>query len=346
MNALPYLVAYVLPISFFAGLALGGAWMLLPVFVAFGLIPLLDPFVGRDESDPAEADAENPAFDLVLKGWIPAQLAVFGAALWWIAAGGGTTLEWFAITLSTGVVAVGGGINVAHELMHRRGAVDRALAELLMTMTTYTHFCVEHVLGHHKNVATPNDPASSRLGESVYTFIPRSVVGGLVSAWRLEAARTGRRNIPWTSLSDRRTRGVLQVGGAYALVFAAAGVPGVLWFGAQSAIAIVLLEVINYVEHYGLSRAEVAPGRYERVQPHHSWNATQRLTNWFLFNLPRHADHHAWAHRRYNELRAWPDAPSMPYGYPTMVLIALVPPLWFMVMNPRVAAVRRAEQAA
>ena len=176
----------------------------------------------------------------------------------------------------------------------------------------------------------------------MYAFWPRTVGGGLASAWRLESARVERRGKAW-SLTDRRLRHPLLLVGTLALAVALGGVAGLVLFVLQSLVAITLLEVVNYVEHYGLQRAEVA-GRYERVQPHHSWNATHRLTNWFLFNLPRHADHHAWAHRPYMELRAWPDAPALPLGYPTMVLIALVPPLWFHIMDPRVAAVRQAAE--
>ena len=345
MNIMKYTVAYSLPISLFVALPLGGPWLLMPVLIAFGLLPVADPVFGHDQSD-LEEGSSTWAYDLLVRAWVPTQILVFVAALLFIAAGDWSWAELVYLSLGTGVTASGGGINVAHELMHRRERLDRGLSEVLMTMVCYTHFCVEHVLGHHKNVSTSLDPASSRLGESVYAFLPRTIFGGLASAWRIESTRVSRRALPWWSLKDRRLRYALMQAGACAIAVTIGGIWGLVWFLLQSFIGVSLLEVVNYIEHYGLQREEVAPGRYERVQPHHSWNSTQRLTNWFLFNLPRHADHHAWANRPYMELRAWPDAPAMPWGYPTMMLLALVPPLWFRVMDPRVAAVRRKSEAA
>ncbi|MCA8921514.1 MAG: alkane 1-monooxygenase [Planctomycetes bacterium] len=338
MSALPYLFVYTLAAAFFVGQWLGGAWSLLALAYAFALVPLLEPVFGHDLDDPVEGAAANPLFDLVLRAWLPVQLAVLGGALWIASTQALSPLEWAGLIASTGTVVAGGGINVAHELMHRRARLDRALAELLMATASYTHFCVEHVHGHHRHVATPLDPASARLGESVYAFLPRTLWGGLASAWGIESRRVAKRGL--RGLADRRLRYPLGLAALYAGVGLAFGPAGLGLFAAQSVFAILLLETINYVEHYGLERAELAPGRYERTQPRHSWNATHRLTNAMLFNLQRHADHHAFAHRRYPELRAWPDAPTLPCGYPTMVLAALVPPLWFALMNPRAAAAR------
>jgi alkane 1-monooxygenase len=221
--------------------------------------------------------------------------------------------------------------------MHRRARWARALAELLMTSVSYPHFCIEHVLGHHRHVATPRDPASARLGETVFAFYARCVVGSLCSAWSLERERLSRAGQRAGTLRDRRLRYGLLLAGAYGLAGWSAGGLGLLVFAAQSVVGFSLLEVINYLEHYGLGRRELVPGHYERVRPEHSWNASQRLSNHYLFNLARHADHHANASRPYERLRHQDDAPQLPAGYATMLLLALVPPLWFRVMNPRVA---------
>jgi alkane 1-monooxygenase len=343
MSVIPYLVAYSLPAAWFVGVALGGPWVLLPIAVAFGLIPTLDPFLGHDTHDRPE-EAQTAAFDGVLRAWVPVQALMLVTGLLAVATESVTGWEVAALALSTGIVTGGGGITVAHELMHRRESLDRGLAEVLMTMVSYTPFCVEHVLGHHKNVSTPLDPATSRLGESLYAYWPRAILGGLRSAWRIETARVRKRRL--SGLADRRVRHAAMLAGAWIGVAVVGGWVGLAWFIGQSVVAILLLENVNYVEHYGLERAEIAPGKYERIQPHHSWNSTHRLTNWLLFNLPRHADHHAWAYRKYAELRAWPGAPAMPWGYTTMVLVALVPPLWFRVMDPRVAAARAEAKAA
>ena len=213
-----------------------------------------------------------------------------------------------------------------------------------MTSVTYPHFCVEHVEGHHRNVGTPADPATARLGESVYRFVPRSVLGGLASAWRIERRRAARLGLRRWSWRDRRVRMGLLTAALYAAVALAFGWAGVLFFAAQSAVAVGQLEVINYLEHYGLSRREVGPGRYERVGAEHSWESAHRLTAWYLFNLPRHADHHARASRPYWNLDHSEASPQLPWGYSTVFLMALVPPLWRRVMDPRVPARSRGDR--
>jgi len=333
MPSLSYFVGYVLPLSFAAAWCLGPwAWWLVPA-VAFFAIPVLDELVGHDTTEPDADAGHQAAADVPLWLWVPVQLACLAVLV-----ASAADLSWAQLvgwSLSMGVISGGGGITIAHELVHRKGRSHRALAEVLMTSVCYPWFCVEHVLGHHRNVATPLDPATSRLGETVYRFWWRSVTGGLTSAWRLESDRVAKRGL--RGLADRRLRYPLGLGVAAAAAVALGGPLGLLAFVVQGIAGFTLLEVINYVEHYGLQRQQLPNGRYERVQPHHSWNATHALTNRLLFNLQRHADHHAWAFRPYDQLRAWPDAPALPFGYPTMVLIALVPPLWRAVMDPRVA---------
>lgn len=343
-----FAILYTLVALAWIAIAGGGAWALLvPAFV-FGLIPLLDVFLGLDTADPSERHWLHDAF---VRGWVPAQLVSIVAVLATVPSRAG----WASVLLGAalGVLTGGGGITLAHELVHRRSRWDRALAEVLMTTVSYPWWCVEHVYGHHKWVATPRDPATARFGESIYAFLPRSVLGGLVDAFAIERAQVARHGIRLGSARDRRVRWLLGLVAVYAVAWGIAGWGGVGVMFVQSVVAVALLEVINYVEHYGLVRAEVQPSGaaedgpvYERVKPQHSWNSNHALTGAFLFNLPRHADHHAFASRPYWELRPWPEAPELPIGYPGAVLVALVPPVWFRWMNPKVAAARAAAAGA
>ncbi len=342
MNALPHLLAYVGPVLLVVGVVRGGIWTFLPVVFIFGLLPVLDDRVGRyDANPPVASRGSRWNFDLALWLFVPVQTVTIILVLLRLTQGDvpASLIETIGLTLSTGVVSGSGGIVIAHELMHRASAFSRALAEILMTQASYAHFCIEHVHGHHRHVATPRDPASSRRGESVFAFVPRSILGGARSAWRIESERVARAGLAWT-LRDRRLRMPLSTALAYATIAAAFGAKGVALFLAQGAVAVALLEVINYLEHYGLSRRELAPGRYERVGPEHSWNSSHRISNLYLFNLARHSDHHYLASRPYEALRHWDDreAPQLPSGYAAMLMVAVVPPVWFRVMNPRVDA--------
>ncbi len=349
MSALPHLLAYVGPVLLALGAMLGGAWTFLPTAFIFGLLPILDDRVGRyDANPPVGPHGPRWVWDVALWLFVPVQTAAIVLVLIRLTRGDvpASLIETIGLTLSLGVASGSGGIVIAHELMHRASAFSRALAEILMTQASYAHFCLEHVYGHHRHVATPRDPASSRRGESVFAFVPRSILGGVLSAWRIESERAARVGAAWT-LRDRRLRMPLATALVYALVAALFGAKGAALFLAQSAVAVALLEVINYLEHYGLSRREVAPGRYERVGPEHSWNSSHRVSNLYLFNLARHSDHHHLASRPYEALRHWDDreAPQLPSGYAAMLMVALVPPLWFRVMNPRVDAWARTRPA-
>jgi len=341
MSVLPYFLGYLGPALLFLGAHLGGGWTLLPVVLVFGLLPVLDDRVGGNERNPVGI-SRGPRWiwDIPLWLWAPTQLTAIAIVLERAAARDAPLLETIGLALSLGVVNGSGGIVVAHELMHRRGRVDRALAELLMTSVTYAHFCVEHVLGHHRHVATRRDPATSRLGENAFAFVARSIMGGAVSAWRLEGQRVEHTSTPAWTLRDRRLRMPLLTAAAYGGVWAVFGGRGALLFFAQALVAVVLLEIVNYIEHYGLTRREIAPGHHERVGPEHSWNSSHLVSNPSLFTLARHSDHHFLASRPYEMLRHWDEAeaPQLPSGYSTMLMVALVPPLWFRIMDPRVAA--------
>lgn len=336
LRALPFAAVFLIPASVVLGAVLGGPWTFFTAGFVFLCTPLVDALLPPRTENPGEDEGPAWAYDLWLVLWVPAQLALIGYGLVEVAAGTRPTYELVGLTLAIGICTGGGGINIAHELMHRKAGWARALGEVLMTSVTYAHFCVEHVLGHHKNVATPEDPATSRRGESVYAFLPRTLLGGLASAWRLESARVKKHDL--RGLADRRLRYALTQALMYVAAYVAFGLVGVAFLAGQSLVAVLLLEVINYVEHYGLLRGKTAAGRYERVLPTHSWNSPHRLSGYYLFNLPRHADHHYLASRPYRLLRHYEDSPQLPAGYATMVLVALVPPLWRRVMDPRVEA--------
>ncbi len=340
MGAVKYTVIFLLPAAVLQGAWLGGAWTFLAVGVAFGALPVLDALVGLDTRNP-DAEAEARLADSLpyrAVTWLvaPVQAATLLGAVWWAAQPERTWLERVGIAVSVGVSGGAMGITVAHELVHRVNLrLEPALGQALLCMVSYMHWGLEHVAGHHRHVATPADPATARRGQSVYAFWFQTVFGTLRSAARLHAERQARRK--------RRPWGIRN-GFVWCLILPAAlatalglwlGAVAVMVFAIQSFVAISLLEVVNYVEHYGLERREIAPGRYERVTPVHSWNASHRLTNWFLFMLQRHSDHHANPGRRYPVLRHFEEAPQLPAGYATMVLLALVPPLWFRVMDAR-----------
>ncbi|MGZ8274719.1 MAG: alkane 1-monooxygenase, partial [Burkholderiaceae bacterium] len=237
--------------------------------------------------------------------------------------------------VAVGTVTGGIGITIAHELGHRASRLDRAIAKALLVSVAYGHFFVEHVRGHHVRVATPEDPATAPRGMSVYRFIVRSVVGSFAHAWRLEGMRLHRTGRSAWHFSNWVLTGSLLWVALLGAAWWAAGANAALLFALQSVWAFVLLEIINYVEHYGLQRRRV-DGRYEPVREGHSWNADFTVSNWVLFNLQLHSDHHAHMNKPFEQLRTIATAPQLPAGYPAMVLLALVPPLWFAVMDSRV----------
>jgi alkane 1-monooxygenase len=343
-RALPHLAGFPLPLTLVLGARLGGAWTFLPVALLLGVLPVVDWIVGlnvRNAGEEANELGANPWFRAITWLWVPAQIAMLVWAVDHVAAGGWTPLELVGLTLSTGLIAGTIGITFAHELVHRPGAFELGLGEVLLATTSYAHFAIEHVYGHHRRVGTPADPATARAGESLYRFLPRAVAGGVVSAWRFEVNRLERRGLgPWHR-SNRMLRYAATQVAMYTTAAWLWGSSGALFLAAQAAVAFLILETINYIEHYGLERREIGPGRYERVMPWHSWNSSHRVSNWLLINLARHSDHHLAAAKRYQVLDHVAEAPQLPAGYGSMFVAAMVPPLWRRLMDPRVAAWRR-----
>lgn len=316
-------------------------WWLGPV-LAFGLIPVLDHIVGKDAENPPDSVLawleSDPFYRWTTYLYLPNQYGSVVLACWLWAGGGWVAMDLVdKAGLMTTVGLIGGlAINAAHDLGHTRQRWERRLSKIALAQTCYGHFFVEHNRGHHVRIATPEDPASARLQESLYAFIPRSVLGGLRSAWQLEKHRlTGRGKSHWTLRNEVLNAWLISV--VMLAVLAVWFRPVVLpWLFGQAIIGFCLLETVNYMEHYGLRRKKLPSGRYERVRPAHSWNSNTVVANVFLFHLQRHSDHHANPLRRYQALRHVDETPQLPSGYATMFLLALLPPLWRRVMDPRV----------
>ena len=320
----------------------GGFWFWGPMFI-YVVMPLLDTVIGKDHSNPPDSVVKWLEQDRFYRwctyAYLPLQyLALFGGA-WLLAGADLSVIEKVGLALTLGSVN-GIGINTAHELGHKRASLERWLSKVALAPTGYGHFFIEHNRGHHVRVATPEDPASSRLGESFYRFWPRTVAGSLRSSWELEAERLRRQGrSPWTLRNDVLNAWAMSAALLVVLVavFGAGIAPYLLL---QAVYGFSLLEVVNYLEHYGLLRQKRpdGSGRYERTQPHHSWNSDNVSSNVLLYHLQRHSDHHAHPTRRFQALRHFEEAPELPSGYATMIVLALVPPLWRRVMDPRVLA--------
>jgi alkane 1-monooxygenase len=341
-KALPFCLAYTFPfLVLFSGLG-GWAMLVVPVFT-FAFVPFLDIASGIDPFNPDhESEKElrdNLFFRLVTWFWVPVELSLVAYGMWWILQPGKTWLEVAGMIIAVGMTNGVIGITFAHELMHKSNRFEQFLAEILMTAVSYPHFCIEHILGHHKKIGTYSDPATARFGENFYRFYCRAITCSYCSAWVIEINRLAKLGLPiWQNRMIRYGLTLLIV---YAAIYFGLGWLALCFFALQSLVAFTSLETTNYIEHYGLVRKEIAPGVYERTLPKHSWNSGHRISNWFLINLARHSDHHFIASKRYQILNNFQaTAPQLPFGYGTMFVIALIPPLWFRLMNPRVLAWR------
>jgi len=319
---------------------LGIFWWATPI-VVYGLIPLFDRLIGEDEANPPDsamaALAADRYYRYVVFAAIPLQYATFVWGTYMAVTGGLAWWEWTGLVVSVGMTS-GLAINVGHELGHQTHPLERWLAKVALAPVMYGHFYTEHNRGHHVRVATFEDPASSRFGETFYEFLPRCVYGSITSAWQLEKKRLEKQGKSVWSIDNDNLQ-------AWGITLALFGVMAI-WLGPwalpfmilQGAIGGSLLEVVNYLEHYGLMRQKKADGNYERCQPHHSWNSNHLATNVFLYHLQRHSDHHAYPTRSFQTLRNFDGLPRLPSGYAGMILAAYLPPLWFRLMNPRVVA--------
>ena len=336
--------ALIVPILPFVGLALfnwtqsNWVWWIGPV-VLYGLIPVLDHLIGTDRANPPESVLPDLVADKyygrLLRVFLVLQYAALILGAWVAVSSGLNWIGLLGLILTIGIVSAG-GINAAHEMGHQRGG--GLMAKLALAPAAYGHFLVEHNRGHHVRVATPEDPASSRLGESYWRFLPRTVIGSLRSAWALEKTRLTRAGLPTWHYSNELLQGwsmTVVLFGLLALVLGPAVLPFLL---VQAAYGSSLLETVNYIEHYGLLRQREENGRYQRCLPEHSWNSNHLVTNLMLYQLQRHSDHHAHPTRPYQALRHFDDSPQLPAGYAALIPVAFITPRWYRLMDRRVLA--------
>ncbi|WP_108814396.1 alkane 1-monooxygenase [Loktanella sp. Alg231-35] len=340
-TALPFWLSLALvPLAIFAAVQGGWAIALLPLSTWY-LFTGLDYVVGKNTENP---DLDTPEeklqwYRLNTLLWTPVQLiTIFGIMVYVVRT---DHLHWFeewALFAALGVLSGTVGIVYAHELMHQKPKSERWMADILLASVLYSHFRSEHLLVHHRYIGTPRDPVTARYGESFYRFFPRVLYQSLVSSFKAEKGMLARKKLPWMHLSNPFWLYLGLQAGFVLLAWLIGGGWGVFLFTVQAFWAVFQLELVDYVEHYGLTRKHLGDGKYEHVLPRHSWNATQQASNWLLINLQRHSDHHYKPNRRFPLLQTYDEdeAPQLPYGYPLMTMTALVPTAWRKMMNPRV----------
>lgn len=343
--ALPFWLSIgLIPLAFLCA-ANGGWWLALMFVSTWYLFTILDYFTGlnTENADPQTPDDQLYWYRLITLLWAPLQVFTIIALLWYTA----TTDHlsgWEEWLLFCGVGVISGtiGINYAHELMHQKPKVERWMADILLASVLYSHFRSEHLLVHHRYVATPRDPVTARYNENFWKFFSRVLLACWLSAFNAEKAMLARKKRPWTDLSNPFFRFWAMQAAFLIVAFWLGGLWGVFLFTVQAFTAIFQLELVNYVEHYGLTRKHLGDGKYEHVLPRHSWNAAHKASNWLLINLQRHSDHHYKPDRRFPLLQTYTDddAPQLPYGYPLMTMAAMSPMIWRRMMNPRVKAWR------
>ncbi|MEX0349329.1 MAG: alkane 1-monooxygenase [Paracoccaceae bacterium] len=345
-SAMPFWISFLLiPLVWIAALK-GGLWLAAVPVATWWSFGVLDQALGLnlENADPETGDDELHWYIALTQLWVPLQfLTLFGLIAYTTQSDHLSSGGKIALFVGVGVITGSIGINYAHELMHQRSRFERWLGDLLLAMVLYSHFRSEHLLVHHRHVGTPRDPVTARYNEGFHRFYPRVLVQSLRSAFRAEQAQLARKGQPWTNRRNPFFRYWALQGGMLLLAILLGGWSGLGLFLLQAGIAVWQLELVNYVEHYGLTRKYLGDGKYEHVKPRHSWNAAQKASNWLLINLQRHSDHHYKPDRRFPLLQnhTQADAPQLPYGYPVMTVAAMIPPLWRRVMNPRVRAWRR-----
>ncbi|WP_050604912.1 alkane 1-monooxygenase [Ruegeria sp. 6PALISEP08] len=345
-SASPFWVSLLLiPLIWFTAFA-GGWWVLLIPLSTWWAFAVLDRITGLNEqnANPDTTDDMLQWYILLTKLWVPLQFLTLFGLIWYATHTNHLSMPAkIGLFFGMGVLSGTIGINYSHELMHQKSRGERWLGDILLAMVLYSHFRSEHLLVHHRYVGTPRDPVTARYNEGFHRFYPRVLWQCLVSAFNAERDKLARKDCLWTDRANPFWRYWALQGAMLALAVLIGGWSGLALFLLQAGVAIWQLELVNYVEHYGLTRKHQGDGRYEHVLPRHSWNAAHKASNWLLINLQRHSDHHYKPNRRFPLLQHHtPDsAPQLPYGYPVMTVAAMIPPLWRRVMNPRVREWRR-----
>lgn len=322
--------------------AVFGGWTIVLVqFYGLVISSILDRILGNNNTnpDPETEEAALRGHRLLTMIWLPIQIFfVYFAIAAATRFGHLTGFEAVLLMVAVGIASSEVGIVYAHELIHQKNRLERTIGDALLAMVLFGHFRTKHLLIHHRYVGTPADPVTARYNEGFYAFFPRAVYQGFLAAWKLEAERLRRKGLPASDRSNPFWRYGLWSLGFLVLALLVGGWTGVGLFLIQAFVAVSFLELTNYVEHYGLVRKHLGGGKYEPVRPHHSWNSPREFTNYLLINLQRHSDHHYKPERRFPVLQTYDvsKAPQAPFGYPLLTAVALVPPLWFRLMNPRV----------
>ncbi len=342
MKDLKYLAAFTLPISAVISLYYQGYWSFFTPFYAFVIIPVLEMLLPQDSSninqDEREAKKNKVLFDWLLYLNVPIVYGLLIYALWLVSTQSVSTIEIIGLTISIGIVLGTNGINVAHELGHRLKTKERYLGKLLLLPSLYMHFFIEHNFGHHLHAATPEDPATAKYNQTVYSFWITSVIRQYISAWKLQSKLLKQSGTHvFSPKNDMFWYLIIQT--LYLmLVLFIFGPTGLLFALSAAIVGFLLLETVNYIEHYGLLRKKLPSGRYDRVKEVHSWNSNHVVGRIVLYELTRHSDHHYKSSKKYQLLDYHDISPQMPYGYPTSMVLSFLPPLWFKVMNPRIPA--------
>jgi alkane 1-monooxygenase len=351
MKPYNYLVLLFLPSLVVIGYFAGGGWNLLTPFCCFVLHPLASSLTQKKRSStaPGKIAALTPSAGAIDPRAIPLLLGsvLLILFIWSLSrAGAMNAFAFVCFAIATGSVNGVIGFTLAHEFIHRRRGPERAGGMILLLINNYLHYKIEHIGGHHLYACTDKDPHTARIGESFYRFLPRTIATTYIRAWEIGTTRgarrkakhirTGRINFAPGCFGNRMFFYTLLQWCWWAAILAIFGAPGLLFCFLQSAVAIALLHMINYLQHYGLSRKEIAMGKFERMAPQHSWNSGHPQAAFNLFQLEKHADHHMHPHHPYDELTHHEESPGLPGGYTSMIVLALIPPLWFSMINKQI----------
>ena len=332
-------MSYSIALFAFIGISLGGFYNYLAVVFTFVFIPVLEIIVKKSDEKYTDEEKKNrnldPFFDLLLYLNIPIVFGIFFFSLEKLSLTS-SVYDIIGIILSASIVMATNGINVGHELGHRKSLIARTCSKLLYLPCQYMHFYIEHNFGHHINVATPEDPATARYKQTVYSFWITSVIRTYVSAWEIQLKLLKVSKRSFFSIKNDMVFYTLFQLSFLLFIYYNFGLYLTLLSIVMSIVSFLFLETINYVEHYGLLRKKEPSGRYERVKPHHSWNSNHTIGRIVLYELTRHSDHHFKSSKKYQVLESLDECPHLPHGYPTSILISLIPPLWFSIMNPLV----------
>jgi len=340
MKDLKYLAAFSIPLIAFLSIGLNGWWLFATPIYTFIVIPIFELILAVDnrnlETPEVESKLKNKVFDWLLYLNLPVVFFVLIYSLIEVTTTEMKSFELIGAVLSTGIVLGVNGINVAHELGHRQKTKERFLGKILLLSTLYMHFYIEHNFGHHSNAATKEDPATARYNQSLYSFWVSSIRRQYISAWKIQLKLLDKKKLSFSSAyNDMFWFLIFQIS-FLAFILWVFGINGLAFTLSAALTGILLLESVNYIEHYGLLRLKTKPERYERVMEKHSWNSNHVIGRIVLYELTRHSDHHYKASKKYQILDCHEDSPQMPFGYPTSMVLALIPPLWFRIMNKRV----------